>query len=279
VPRPVRYLRFAPLDPAVEGGWGVAELRVYEHLGARQDTPVDPAVLVAWLHDRGLRRLLADATTSARVAGAARGAIRTRIANGVQDSHGGVGAPARLWAPVELRPTDGLLVPAEDAAELRERLAGDGLRFREGRMGDGVLLYDLSPLPRGRCRPTRWAVTTAGAVRPDGTVTPTVVEARLDAPAPVAGASITHPQVGVRHVRLLAVTASGDGRAWRPVTEHRRLREWAWAGRTLFAYSGAVDEVWWPATTAGAVRIELAIPDVDGRSPVTQVCLRAETKG
>jgi hypothetical protein len=170
-------------------------------------------------------------------------------------------------------------VPGEDAGELRERLAGDGLRFREERMGDGILFYGLGPLPAGRCRGSRWRLTETGGVRPDGTVTPSVVEARLDGPAPLAGVSIVHPLVGVRHVRLLAVAVSGDGRAWRPVTGERRLREWAWAGRTLFANSGAIDEVWWPATPAAAVRVELAIPDVEGHTPITHVCLRAAAKG
>jgi hypothetical protein len=278
-PRPVRYLRFAPADPTAEGSWGIAELRVYEDLGRRQGAPPDPAALASWLRDRGFPRLLADVATSARVAGAARSAVRTRVANGAQDSHGGVGPPARLWDPVDLRATDGLLVPGEDAGELRERLAGDGLRFREERMGDAVLLYDLAPLPAGRCRPSRWRLTETGGVRPDGAVTPSVVEVRLGAPAPLVGVSILHPLVGVRHVRLLAVAASDDGRAWRPVTGERRLQEWAWAGRTLFANSGGIDEVWWPATTAAAVRLELAIPDVDGRSPITHVCLRAAAKG
>jgi 4-amino-4-deoxy-L-arabinose transferase-like glycosyltransferase len=273
-PRPVRYLRFAPVDPAAEGAWGVAELRVYEDLGPRQGAPADPTALASWLRDRGLSRLLADPATSAQVSTATRGAIRTRIANGVQNSHGAVGAPARLWDPVDLRETDGLLVPGEDAGELRERLAGEGLRFREERMGDGVLLYDLDPLPSGRCRPTRWRVPVTGSVRPDGTVTPSLVEARLDRPGPLVGVSIVHPLVGVRHVRLLAVAVSGDGRAWRPVAGVRRLGEWAWAGRTLFANSGGIDEVWWPATDAARVRLELAIPDTEGRSPITQVCLR-----
>jgi hypothetical protein len=275
-PRSTRFLRFAPVDPTAKTGWAIAELYVYEDGGPRTTGEAEPEALAAGLRARGLARLYADPATSARLAHASAGAIRTLVANGVLDSHGRADPPARLAARVELGARDGLLVPAEDAPDLRQRLRAAGMRFDEEHAGGAVLLYGLGPLaPRLRCAAAAWQVA-AGRVGPEGVVTPSVVEARLDGPARLRGVSIEHPLVGVRHVELLAVAASDDGRSWRPVAGARRLSEWAWAGRTLFTFSGGLDEVWLPPTPARHLRLELRIPDVDGRSPITRVCVRAE---
>src|SRR5262249_49455178 len=145
-PRAVRYLRFEPLDPEVTGDWGIAELAVYEDVGGRGPAAFDTPALAEALHARGVTRLLADAAGWARAARLPGGRVETLVANGVLDSHGRTGPPSRLAAPVRLRAGDALLVPEEDAGELRARLEGAGVTFRAEPAGGAVLFHALAPV-------------------------------------------------------------------------------------------------------------------------------------
>lgn len=145
-PRPARYLRFAPADPAAKGPWGIAEVYAYEDAGPGPDPRLDSEGLVTRLRAHGVTRLLADPAVSAGVARATQGAIRTLTANGFLDSHGRDTPPARLAQAVRIQPTDGLLVPQEDAGDLRTRLATARVEFREEPIGEHVLFRGLSPV-------------------------------------------------------------------------------------------------------------------------------------
>lgn len=159
-PRRVRFIRFAPAEPLTAGRWGVAELYVYEDVGpGREDDPGTDA-LVALLRSRGVGRLLADPVTSARVAQATGGTLRTLPVQFVADSLGRPTPAARLTRPVALRATDGLLVPVEDAEDLRTRLSQRGVEFREVAAGDYVLFHGLSPVTRTPHSGWAWAGRT-----------------------------------------------------------------------------------------------------------------------
>src|SRR5262249_54155882 len=125
-PQPTRFLRFAPSEPEAGDAWGIAELYVYEDAPGAGAARIDPREVARVLHARGLRRLLADPSVSAGVARAS-GDIETRIANGALDSQGATLPPAQLASIVRVWPWDGVLVAAEDADELRRRLAAQGL--------------------------------------------------------------------------------------------------------------------------------------------------------
>lgn len=159
-PRPTRYLRFAPADPVTREPWGIAEVYAYEDAGPRPVASFDSATLVALLEQRGVKRLLADPAVSARIARATRGAVRTLTANGFLDSHGLDRPLARLAVPVRIGPTDGLLVPVEDAEDLRTRLSQRRVEFREVAVGDYVLFHGLSPVARTSQSGWAWAGRT-----------------------------------------------------------------------------------------------------------------------
>jgi hypothetical protein len=273
-PRRVRYLRFARPDPD-PAPWGIAEVLAYEDAGPAPaaDVGLDPAGLAGRLQARGLTRLLADPGISARVALATGGGIRTLTANAFLDSHGRYLPPARLAEPVRLGPTDALLVPDEDAADLGDRLHADGLAFREEPAGRHRLLYGLTPVASTtKCRPTTWAVTRV-ARGAEGSGSRYTLEATLREAGRLVGLRLDHAAGLARALPLPVVTASADGRRWRPLTGIRRLAEWGWAGRTLFKFSGPSEELVLPPTPARQVRVDGWLPD--GGGAVTNVCARA----
>jgi hypothetical protein len=272
---PLRYLRFAPADPAMREGWGVAELAVYEETGMPAAADPDPRALAARLEVLGVRRLMADPVVSARLAHASAGAVAVLPANGALDSHGRAQPPARLGAPVRLQPGDGLLVPGEEAEPLRERLLAAAVTFREERIGDWLLVHGLAPVPASPpCRRAHWRVVSGGAGPPGQPLAP-VLEARLQEPGRVLGVHVEHPLVSARHVSVTAVEVSADGSAWRRVPDAVRLPHWGWAGLTLFAYSGGLAEIGVPPTPAGHVRVSFTMPDVEGRAPIRSLCVRS----
>jgi 4-amino-4-deoxy-L-arabinose transferase-like glycosyltransferase len=259
-PRRLRYLRLEPAEPVGEAPWGVAELQVYQETG---EAPASPMAvngvhgLVARLRARGVDRLLADPVVSARVARAMQGAVATLVANGVVDNHGAA-PPAWLTHPVRLRAHDGLLVPAEDAPELRERLEAVGMQFLAEPLGAHTLFRVLAPLTStAPCqRPGRRAAgpESGGGDR-------LVLEAGLGDETLLSGVRFRHPPEPASGPKVLQVTLSGDGRAWRPADGARVVPEWAWAGRTLFAVSDGVTEVVFVPTPARAVRVAVAQAD------------------
>jgi hypothetical protein len=74
-------------------------------------------------------------------------------------------------------------------------------------------------------------------------------------------------------VVIVGVGASDDGRAWRSVDGSRPVAEWAWAGRTLFTFSGGSSEVALGGLTARAVRVEVRLP-YRGEGAITSLCVR-----
>ena len=151
-PRPVRCLRIRPLEAELgrrrDGG---RALRVRGRRSARRGTTGSAISRrsSAPLRGRGVTRLLADPVVSARIAMATRGAIATLPANGVLNSHG-LAPPMQLYARFRLRETDAFVVPAEDAPDLRERLAASGLRVTSEALGPYVLVQPAGPRPRRR---------------------------------------------------------------------------------------------------------------------------------
>ena len=105
------------------------------------------------------------------------------------------------------------------------------------------------------------------------------VEARSRTTVRVAAVRIEHPRVSVRHVPLPAVAVSDDGLTWRPIADVRRLRDWAWAGRTLFRFSTGAQELLLPATRVGWLRVDFHLPYDAGDRPVDGVCFRGEERG
>jgi hypothetical protein len=268
--RPTRYLRFAPVDPEVRGGWAIAELHVYEATAGDPGPRPDTAALVTALRERGLRRLLADPAVSAGVARAAPD-IKTRIANGMLDSHGAALPPAGLTAFVRVWPSDGLLVATEDVAELRRRLGAQGFAYTAEPLAGQVLFHSLATFPPLPCRRTAWHLV-AGESGPEAAV----IEARLQEPQLVLGLRLTHPTVSVRDVPLPEVAVSEDSRTWRPVPV-RRVSEWVWAGRVLIPFVGQAEMLWLPPSPAQVLRIRLRRPS--GPDPfVTSVCASGQPR-
>ena len=56
----------------------------------------------------------------------------------------------------------------------------------------------------------------------------------------------------------------------------RRAPEWAWAGRTLFAFSGGATEIVLGGAPARAVRVEVRLP-YRGAGAITALCVRSPT--
>ena len=78
---------------------------------------------------------------------------------------------------------------------------------------------------------------------PDGRSARYVVEGRLPELARLATIRLEHPRVSTRYAAILGVGLSDDGRTWRAVDGVRPVPEWAWAGRTLFTFSGGASEL------------------------------------
>jgi hypothetical protein len=255
----------------------VGEIFAYEAGDAPPQGELDVEALVRTLRDRGVTRLLADPVVSARVDLATSGAVATLPANGALDSHGLAPTPF-LVTRLRLRETDAALVPAEDAEELRERLEAAGLSVRAEPMGRHALFQPTGRLlTSGRCQPTDWRV--AGKVpEADGRSARYVVEGRVAAAAPLATIRLEHPRVSTRHAAILGVAVSDDGRAWRDVPGTRPLPEWAWAGRTLFAFSGGATELAMGGASGRAVRVEVRLPYL-GDGAITALCVRLAAGG
>jgi hypothetical protein len=274
-PEPVRYLRVRPAEPGAIGAGMVGELHAYEALERPPAEAVDVGALVRVLRARGVTRLLADPVVSARVLLATKGAVATLPANGALNSHG-VSPPRRLYARLRFRETDAALVPAEDAGDLLARLESAGLPVTSEPIGPSVLVQPAGPLPRSaRCQPTEWRVT-AEVPEAAGRGTRYAVEGRLTEPTRLAAIRLEHPPVSTRHVAILRVGLSDDGRTWRALDGARRLTEWAWAGLTLFAMSGGASELAMGGQAARAVRVEVRMP-YRGAAAITALCVRAQT--
>jgi hypothetical protein len=261
---PVRYLRIGLADPAAPGPWGVAELFAYEDAGAAPG-PLPAPLLAGRLARLGVRRLLADPVTSARVHRLSGGAIAVLTANAVLDSHGRSEPPARLTEPVRLRASDALLVPAEEAEEVLGRLAAAGVGVRAEPLGADVLLHAPAPAdPAGPCQRAAWRARALGG----GLV---LVDVTLPGPRLVEGLHVEHPSVALRDVPLPRVARDDGGGDWRPVEGVRRATPWHWAGRTLLAFPGQAQDLAWPPAGARALRVALRLP---GPEAVTSLCVR-----
>ncbi len=272
VPRFVRYLRVRPVARGPVGVGMVGELFVYEALDGPASDGVELDELLGVLRARGVARLLADPVISARVALATRREVATVPANGVLNNHG-LSPPVHLFARPRLRETDAALVAAEDAGELRERLDSAGVAFASEPVGTRVLFQLVGPLPTSTpCRGTEWRLT-AEAPDPDGRGTRYVVEGRLAAPTRLATVRLEHPWVSTRHASIVRLEMSDDGRAWRAVDGRRRAVEWAWAGRTLFAFSAGATELVVDDAPAREVRVEVRLP-YRGPEAITGLCVR-----
>jgi hypothetical protein len=273
-PRPVRYLRVRPVQPGSVGAGMVGELAAYEALDRPAAGEVDLDALLRLVRARGVRRLLADPVVSARVARATHGAVRTLPASRALNSHG-LAPPMHLFARLRLRATDAALVAAEDAEEVRERFASSGLPVVTEPMGSYVLFQPARPLATSaRCRPTEWRIT-AEVPEPDEQGAHFVVEARLAEPIRLATVRLEHPRVSTRHASVRALRVSGDGRGWRTVDDPQPVTEWAWAGRTLFTFSGGVTELAVGGASGRAVRVEVRLP-YRGAGAITALCVRGE---
>jgi hypothetical protein len=85
-----------------------------------------------------------------------------------------------------------------------------------------------------------------------------------------------HPRVSTRHTAILSVGLSDDGRTWRTVDGVRLVPEWAWAGRTLFTFSGGASEVAVGGGAGRVVRVEVRLP-FRGEGAITSLCVRGST--
>jgi hypothetical protein len=98
-----------------------------------------------------------------------------------------------------------------------------------------------------------------------------VLEATLQAETLVSGLRLRHP-VPAPGLAIREVTLSDDGRIWRPAEGARRIQDWGWAGRTLFAVSdGAMEVVFGPAR-ARHVRVTAVTPA--DRESLAILCIR-----
>jgi hypothetical protein len=271
-PQPVRYLRVRPAESGSIGVGMVGELFGYEAVDRPPAEDLDVDALVRVVQARGATRLLADPVVSARVSLATRGAVATVPANGALNSHG-FSPPTYLFARLRLRETDAALVPAEDAGELRVRLAAAGVLATSEPIGPYVLFQPTGPaITSGRCRPTDWRVT-AEVPEADGRSARYVVEGRLPEATRVATIRFEHPRVSARYAAILGVGLSDDGRTWRAVEGVRSVPEWAWAGRTLFTLSGGASELAVGGASGSAVRVEVRLP-YRGEGAITSLCVR-----
>ncbi len=253
----------------------VGELFAYEAVDGPAAELPDVGALLRALSARGVTRLLADPVVSARVAMATQGAVATLPANGVLNSHG-YSPPTQLYARHRWRETDAALVAAEDAGELRARLEAAGVTVTWEPIGS-AMLFQLAgaQLTAARCRPAEWRVTTT-TPDADGRGARYAVEGRLPEPTRLSTLRLEHPRVSTRHATILGVDVSEDGRAWRAVGAPRPVPEWAWAGRTLFTFSGGATELAMNGSPVRAVRIALHLP-YRGEGAITALCARSGT--
>jgi hypothetical protein len=86
---------------------------------------------------------------------------------------------------------------------------------------------------------------------------------------------LEHPRVSACYASIDRVELSDDGRAWRAVEGVRPVPEWAWAGRTLFTYSGGTAELAVGGASGRAVRVAVRLP-YRGREAITALCVRAQ---
>jgi 4-amino-4-deoxy-L-arabinose transferase-like glycosyltransferase len=271
-PRPVRYLRVRPAEPASIGEGMVGELFAYEAGSDPAAGELDVDALVQTLRHRRVRRLLADPVISARVDLETKGAVATLPANGALNSHG-LEPPSFLVTQLRLRETDAALVPGEDAEELRQRLRAADLPVTAEPMGPYVLFQPAGRfITTDRCQRTDWRVV-AKVAEADGRSARYVVDGRLRNTARMATIRLEHPRVSARHAVILKVRVSDDGRTWRLVPATHAVVEWAWAGRTLFAFSGGVTELAMGGVSGRAVEVELRLPYL-GDGPITALCVR-----
>jgi hypothetical protein len=268
--RPVRYLRFASADPDPPG-WGIAEVAVYEDTGPLAE-PVPGRTAGCSPRSSGRGRRPAAGRPGRRGEGGPgqRRRHRTPPANGFLDSHGRHLPPARLAEPVRLRATDALLVAEDDAEDLRGRLQEAGVEFRRSRRR-------IPPPPRAGARgPRRRVPARPLAGRPgagaSGGAGPADDRGRARDARPVVGVRLEHPtpvagtrRSGGRRLPGRPELAAGPGRA--------PGRELGWAGRTLFRFSQAAQELVLPATVVRHLRVELARPGA-GPAAVTRLCVR-----
>ena len=274
-PRPVRYLRVRPVEAGSIGVGMVGELFVYEAADPLPGPGPTADALLERLRARGVTRFLADPVHSARVALATQGAIATMPANGVLNNHG-LAPPTHLYARFRLRETDAFMVPAEDAEELRERFRTVALGVTTESLGPYVLFQPVGPFVTSiRCRPTAWRVITE-TPEPDGRSARYVVEGRLPASTRLVTIRLEHPRVSSRFTTILGVGVSDDGGAWRPVSDVRPVPEWAWAGRTLFAFASGASELAIGGVSARGVRLEARLP-FRGEGAITSLCVRTES--
>jgi hypothetical protein len=239
---------------------------------ARPDLDLD--ALLRAVRTRGVTRLLADPVVSARVTLATHGAIATLPANGVLNSHG-FSPPTHLYARFRLRDTDAAVVPEEDAGDLQERLLAAGVRVTAEAFGPYVLMQPVGPLLTAtRCRPTDWRVT-AETPDADGRGARYVVEGRWPEAMRVGTIRMEHARVSTRYATILAVGLAEDGGTWRAVAGARPVPEWAWAGRTLFTFSGGVTELAVGGARGRAVRVEVHLP-YRGAGAITALCVREQ---
>lgn len=271
-PRPLRYVRIEPEEPAGGAPWGVSELHVYEPGSAEPPPTVSTEALLGWLRGHDVQRLLADPVLSARVDRATGGAVTTLLANGVLDNHGEA-PPGWLARPLRLRAGDALLVPIEDAPELRDRLEAAHTEFLADTLAGHALVRVVGPLasPAPCMRPTgRAASREPGGQggRPQVTL-----EARLDEEALVSGVRLWHPTTpGPTAVQ---VAASRDGRTWQPAGGARVVPAWGWAGRTLFTAWDPLAEVVFDPAPARQVRVTVTPDSEDLRI----LCVRGDVVG
>jgi hypothetical protein len=274
-PSRVRYLRVRTVEPGPVGVGMVAELFAYESVDLPAHERLDLGALLSLLRARGVTRLLADPVVSASVAQATKGAVATVPANGVLNSYG-FSPPTQLFTRLRLRETDAALVPVEDAEELHERLEAVGVSVTSEPIGRYVLFHPEGPLTASaRCRPTDWRVT-AEVPEADGRSARHTVEGRLPEATRLATIRVEHPRVSTRHTAILSVGLSDDGRTWRTVDGVRLVPEWAWAGRTLFTFSGGASEVAVGGGAGRVVRVEVRLP-FRGEGAITSLCVRGST--
>ncbi len=274
-PRSARYLRIRPAEPGSVGVGMVGELFVYEAVDQPVQEGPDVDALLRAIRARGVTRLLADPVVSARVTLVTKGAVATLPANGVLNSHG-FSPPTHLYARLRLRETDAALVAAEDATELRERFEAAGVPVTSEPIGPAVLFQLAGPLvTSGRCRPLDWRVASE-TPEPDGRSARYVVEGRLPELTRLATIRLEHPRVSTRYAAILGVGLSDDGGTWRTVDGARPVAEWAWAGRTLFTFSGGATELALGERPGRAVRVEVWLP-YRGEGAITSLCVRGST--
>ncbi len=167
-------------------------------------------------------------------------------------------------------------MPAEDAEELRERFRTVALGVTAESLGPYVLFQPVGPLVTSiRCRSTTWRVITE-TPEPDGRSARYVVEGRLPASTRLVTIRLEHPHVSSRFTTILGVGVSGDDGAWRPVSDVRPVPEWAWAGRTLFAFASGASELAVGGVSARGVRLEARLP-FRGEGAITSLCVRTES--